>query len=215
MDFIFRWGYPQIFEWMRPSLDPRVWNDIILPGETQNNSILSQVPEENLPREDGWYLIILTRRDGTLAWFRFYIGQAARDDGGVRERCLREHKSNVLPGRKQSLLYFIWRGGVTVKSGMSLDDLPIKAKIICLGTDKSSLTGADKQQFMNIGEIFLALTFTSLQTNHLRYWLPGNASLPAEPIGLNVALPLWQGHRDEAVRAASKLAKSADPAVRE
>ncbi|KUI59860.1 hypothetical protein VP1G_11182 [Cytospora mali] len=68
-------------------------------------------------------------------------------------------------------------------------------------------TGADKQEFMNIGEMFLALTFTSLQAEHLRYWLPNNASLPAEPIGLNVTLRLWPGRGDKAGRATSPLAR--------
>lgn len=98
----------------------------------------------------------------------------------------------------------------------SLDKLPYKAKICRLGTDRSGFTGPDQGLFLNLMEQFFALIFQSLQSKDLMAWLPREIPITAGH-GLNVALPIHQGHRDVSYMAVqtNQLLHSKDPVNQE
>lgn len=204
-----------LWTYLARSADPEVWSKVILAGQTQNFDVLDSLPSVPLPREDGWYIAIITKRDGSR-WYRGYGGQAFRQ-GGVRKRVAGEHMNYVLNKSQNSLFYRTWRGGVDVADDSieSLDDLPRTCKFVCVGTDRSGLQGNDKTLFGNIAEMFFAVIFRFLQSRSLLHWLPPGFSLPAEPIGCNVALPLWQHDADASKRSFHLLLRSDDPEVRE
>lgn len=197
------------------SADAEIWTKVILAGKTQDFDVLDSLPSVPLPKEGGWYIAILKKRDGSR-WYRGYGGQAV-GKGGVQQRVNGEHQINVLNPNKTSLFMRTWRGDVDFSDGsvQSLDDLSCDCKFVCVGTDQSGLGGKDKSLFANIGEMFFALIFRFLQTRSLQSWLPPGFSLPTEPIGVNVALPLWQNDADASKRSFSLLLRHEDPVVRE
>lgn len=215
-EFLTKMDHEDLWNFLVRSADPEIWTKVILAGETQNFDVLDSLPSIPLPREGGWYIAILKKKRPNSRWFRGYAGQAVGKHG-VQQRVNKEHEVNVLNPKKTSLFIRIWRGDVDVSddSIQSLDDLPHDCKFVCVGTDRSGLQGDDKSLFANITEMFFALIFRFLQTTSLQEWLPPGFSLPDEPIGCNVALPLWQCDHDAAKRSFTLLLRSDDPEVRE
>lgn len=215
-EFLADMDHEDLWNFLVRSADPEIWTKVILAGETQNFDVLDSLPSVPLPREGGWYIAILKKKLANSRWYRGYAGQAV-GFGGVQQRVKKEHEVNVLNSQKTSLFMRFWRGDVDVsdESVQSLDDLPHDCKFVCVGTDRSGLQGDNKSLFVNIAEMFFALIFRFLQTASLQDWLPPGFSLPTEPIGCNVALPLWQCDNDAAKRSFTLLLRSDDPKVRE
>lgn len=91
--------------------------------------------------------------------------------------------------------------------------LPRKVKIFRLGFQELGLPDNGDELFANIGEMYFALIFLSLQHEDLKLWLPEDAPLDRLERGLNVALPLHQPWADMSKFGMAKCLKSKDPEI--
>jgi hypothetical protein len=160
--------------------------------------------------------------------FWIYAGQA--DD--VNQRINYEHSDPTYRKRRHSLHYSIFDPEI-------MDDAYV---IIAEGFET---VDNDAWFFKNLFEMGGGLVFQTIRATDLRRWLPTNASCPSPGQHLNVALPLWQGKRQDygkdqrkhyresfaklrysddplqrdhfwqVVRAFTELGNSPDPAVRQ
>jgi hypothetical protein len=201
--FITKHGSDKLFEYMKNSIKPDLWTHLIQGDKATDLEFLRSLPaEKQFPQRPGWYLAIVEDRDGN-EFLAVYIGQSlsiiARVGGS------KGHKESVLLGKKKSLLYWLWRGDtnhvppIPVSSSLEkkLERLPRKCKFITLGTDKSGLQGKDVDDFLNAGEMFLALMFRSLQPETLGKWLPDDCTVSSPATGANIQLPILQGHQSQ------------------
>lgn len=215
-DFVQQYDHDHLYNIVKAGIRDDVWKALIEDGGAEDLAVLDAWDaDEELPNAPGWYLIVLTKRDGTIAgWYRKYVGQAGPTGNGLRGRG-REHKSCARTGNSRQLVYRVWRGMDTSwdRRFDHLDELPCKAKFIHLGTDLSGLVDTDQGKFLSIGEMFLGLMLTALQIPDLQEWLPPSAAISSEPRGLMVALPLYQSYSFAARTGFSKLFKSGDPEV--
>ncbi|KAK4650564.1 hypothetical protein QC762_708585 [Podospora pseudocomata] len=84
-------------------------------------------------------------------------------------------------------------------------------KFLSLGTDGSTFNNS-KQLWLNIVEMYFSLMFQSLHTGTLRKYL-GAERVRAPNLGVKIALPLYQGFRNDAIRATLTCLASDDPEV--
>lgn len=157
----------------------------------------------------GWYLIVLLERSGDLSEWYGYVGQA-RD---LQERC-HQYELFALNPRHPQLVYHIWRGR-PLTPGATLKSLQREARLICLGTDESGFDNKNAlDRIFGIGEMFFAIMIQCLQPKDLLYWVAPGTALVGRQHGLNMALPLHQGHQHKARRHVLSLWESKDPEVR-
>lgn len=217
--FITKHGSEKLFQHMKDSIKPELWNHFMEGDKATDLEFLRSLPmEKQFPDRSGWYLGVVEDQDGD-EFLALYIGQSVSiisRIGGVKG-----HKNSVLLGQKKMLLYWFWRGDTNdvppIPQNSSLEKklerLPRKCKFITLGTDKSGLKDADAEHFLNIGEMFLALMFRSLQSETLKKWLPDDCTVSSPATGANIQLPILQGHQSQQNFALEDAVNSENSAV--
>lgn len=181
-----------LYQRLKASTMDIVWAQCVEKRTGLSEEFLSELPDNGSAcRETGWYLIVL--QGGSR--HRVYVGQAKNIQG----RSTR-HRRNARDLGCSELLYHTWRA------------IPAcEAKVYCLGLDKCGFADVDARLFRNIGEMFFALMFESLQRHHLDAWLSRSREVRGGH-GLNVALPLSQA--TSAGCWIGKLLNSEDPELK-
>lgn len=208
--FIDTHGREALFVLLTRCVNVGVWVDILGAGRTADQEYLQglhETPDSPLP---GWYLGIGDDTEDPT-FFKKYVGQSS---DSVRSRVHRHRNLahalqdflatggtlEVFPRRREAVLFYqIWAAKATRNF-----------KFVCLGNDVSDFDKAGKQVWFNIVEMFMSLMFQSLQPGTLRKYLGADA-LETPDCGLNIALPLYQGFRNDAVCATIPCLKSSDP----
>lgn len=205
-DFFRRHSNEKLFGLFRECTAKHIWTNCVEGRRALDPEYLDSLAEDYDTSQPGWYLIFLCHRLEPQRWHD-YVGQAL--NVGSRGA---GHLKSALEKPKPPLLYYTWRGGRNDPVEGSLDKLPFKAKICRLGTDRSGFGGKDKGLFLNLMEQFLALVFQTLQSKDLMEWLPREVKIQSGH-GLNVALPVHQGHRrgSDIAGRTNQLLRSTDP----
>lgn len=199
--FITKHGSKKLFQYMKDSIKPELWNHFIEGDKATDLEFLRSLPaKKQFPDHPGWYLGILKDQDSN-EFLALYIGQSVSIIGRIGG--VKGHKNAVLLSHKKMLLYWFWRGNTNsvppIPQNASLEKklerLPRKCKFITLGTDKSGLKKQDAEDFLSIGEMFLALMFQSLQSETLKTWLPDDCIVSSPAHGANIQLPILQVHQ--------------------
>lgn len=122
---------------------------------------------------------------------------------------MRRHGDPVYRRKHPSLHYHIWDSANDIKS-----TFVTLAKYDVPQTEEGQL-------IMNLAEMWMSLVFQTLRTFHLDEFLPNGVESLWSGTHLNVALPLWQGFKDQATREAildrhdfKQFLHSPDPHIR-
>lgn len=204
-----------LFQLLKRCADETVWENCVM-GHSIDPESLHSMEEDWRHRRPGWYLIFMWDPELEVQdWYRVYVGQAGggEQEKGTLEQRGNRHIMNFRSPKRTEMLYQVQR-----RFADEIDEERVmRLKLIKLGfADEVVLPDGDISLFLNLGEMFFALIFRSLQVWDLKKWLPadvvGNGSDLAAT-GLNVASPLKQGWPLDAKMAFGRLANHADPDV--
>lgn len=212
-DFVERIGRRELFDLLKRSVDAFVWDSVLGGGRTADKQYLHSLQEdEDTLRSRGWYLAIgMDPVDPDF--FKKYVGQTKREilrraaqHRGAAERLRRYLDAGDSIGDIQHrnglhLMNFIWASNSTRTF-----------KFIRLGELQDNLNISDQPTWLNIVEMYFCLAFQSLQPGTLSKYL-GEDAVQVPNTGLNIALPLYQTHKDQAIGSTVACLQSDDPEV--
>ncbi|KAF3029689.1 hypothetical protein E8E15_004065 [Penicillium rubens] len=135
-------------------------------------------------RDEGTGIYLHILKAHTL--FYLYVGQ-----GIVFSERISFHNDPAKRARHPSLHYKIWE---LLEKMDGFESIFVK-----LATFDDRPRGPAEQLPLNLQEMFLACVLQTLKPSDLEIWLPEDegAQRPWAGLGLNIALPLWQGYSSE------------------
>lgn len=190
-DWIPRHGEIKLFGLLKKCSDPNIWEHCVEGDKAFDRDFLFRLPSVDNDSRAGWYLITLWD-DTDTDWWRKYIGQT----NDLRKRW-RSHQTSAKNPKVNEFLYTHWRGGKDVPDNRVL---PCRGKFVPIAWEESGFVDKlDKQNFLNLVELFFMLIFQTLRPETLTSFLPNDVEVREPHRGLNLSVPLGDRHNMRAI----------------